>query len=98
MKNPNGCDTAACECDCGEDSLVHMGDGVWQCCACMHPAANDPLRDLLREAAADPMGALRKRCSDIAMLVRDHGSFTVSEDEEGVMRALCRLALAKAGA
>jgi len=98
MKNPNGCDTPACECDCGEDSILPMSGGVWQCCACMHPAANDPLRDLLREAAEDPMAALRKRCSDAAALAPEEGSFALSEDEEGVMRALCRLVLTKAGA
>lgn len=93
MKNPNGCDTAACECDCGEDSLVPMGGDVWQCCACMHVAANDPLRDLLRKAAADPMSALRTVCEDIAAGVLLGGESTLSEAEEGTLRALCRLVL-----
>ena len=93
MKNPNGCDTAACECDCGEDSLVPMGGDVWQCCACMHPSANDPLRDLLREATADPMKALRAMCADIEARVAPPWVVTLADGEEGTLRALCRLVL-----
>lgn len=98
-KSSMGCDAKGGLCTCEDDVLVPLSGGVWECSSCGHPAANDALRDLLRAARANPLGALGAYAEGIAARATRRSQvgkpLKLTETEEGTLRALARLALAQ---